>query len=78
MYDFSSTEEAITFSLADFSIGSNTKDLVFEELNSFEPDPLVFLLACHNLCYLANNLILPSFIICGYPLQLVCRFGMRQ
>ena len=52
MYDFSSTEEAITFSLADFSIGPYTKGLVLEELNSFKTDLLVFLLPCHCVLYL--------------------------
>ena len=43
MNEFSSTEEVITFCFADFSIGSNAKGLVFEELNSFESDSFVLL-----------------------------------
>ena len=43
MYEFSSTEEVITFCFADFSIRSNTKDLVLEKLDGFESD--LFLLS---------------------------------
>ena len=38
MYEFSGTEEVITFCFADFSIRSNAKGLVLEKLNGFESD----------------------------------------
>ena len=47
MYEFSSTEEVITFCFADFSIRSNAKNLIFEELNSVETDSLDLMLASH-------------------------------
>ena len=48
MYDFSSTEEAITFSLADLSIGPYTKGLIFEEVNGLKSNSFVRLLLCHE------------------------------
>ena len=44
MYEFSSTEEVITFCFADFSIRSNAKDLVLEKLDCFESDRFASLL----------------------------------
>ena len=44
MDNFSSIEEAITFRLVHSSICSNTKDLIFEQYDSFETDLLVLLL----------------------------------
>ena len=54
MHNLSSTEEAITFSLADFSIGTNIKDLVFEELNGFESNLFIFLFPCHCAMWLST------------------------
>ena len=67
MYDFSSTEEAITFSLADFSIGSNSKYFIFKEPNNLKSDPFFLLLPCHCAMYVAiyaanlNILLHPDF-----------------
>ena len=54
MYEFSSTEEVITFCFADFSIRSNTKGLVLEKLNGFESDRSVQL-SSHRLVGLLVN-----------------------
>ena len=49
-----STEEAITFSLAHFSIGSNPKDLILVKLNHFESHSLfVFLQSSHLFCLMS-------------------------
>ena len=48
MYEFSSTEEVITFCLADPSIRSNAKGLVLEKLDIFESD--LFLLSHLFVC----------------------------
>ena len=53
MHDFSSTEEAITFSLTDFSIGPYPKNLVFEEPNSLKSYSFDLLLLCHGALYVA-------------------------
>ena len=38
MYEFSGTEEVITFCFADFPRRPNTKGLILEKLNGFESD----------------------------------------
>ena len=43
MYEFSSTAEVITFCLADFSIRSNAKSSILEELYGFKSDRLALL-----------------------------------
>ena len=55
MNEFSSTEEVITFCFADFSIGSNAKGLVFEELNSFESNSFVLLCLLLSHCGYAGH-----------------------
>ncbi len=44
MYEFSGTMEVITFCSADFSIRSNSKDLVLEKLDDIKSDCLALLL----------------------------------
>ena len=55
MYEFSSTDEIITFCFADFSIRSNAKDLVLEKLNDFESDRSVSLLSHRSKYYVAKT-----------------------
>ena len=48
MYEFSSTEEFIAFCFADFSIRSNAKGLILEELDGFESDRVAFVSHCFS------------------------------